>query len=252
MPPSEKCEVAIITLLAWALMVLIFLRFGAFGFSWDALNHHIYLGWMAHQSRLHLDLWPAASQSYQYPYLYLPIYELYSRGVSGTVAGVAVISLNSTAIPAVWLISNSLVAERSWTALIFRFGAVFLAFSSALVLSTFTTTVNDFFAGLPMLWAIALALIGYQRAEIGDEKNFGLAAAFLMGVSVGFKVSNIVIAVAFPILWFHCVESFRARRIFLLALWSLCGYLLAYGYWGWKMWSQFGDPYYPLLRAVLK
>lgn len=253
MPPSEKCEIIATTMVAWALMVIIFLKFGSFGFSWDALNHHIYLGWMAHHSRLDLDLWAAASQSYQYPYLYLPIYEFYSHGIDGSLVGIATISMSSIAIPAVWLISNTLVAERSWGAVIFRIGAVLLAFSSAMVLSTFATTANDFFAALPMIWAIALALISYERMKNGSaERYFGLLATFMAGVSVGLKVSNIVIAVALPLLLFHEIKALQGRRIVSFMLCSLAGYLLTYGYWGWKMWTRFGDPYYPLLQSVLK
>ena len=57
---------------------------GGIGLSWDALNHHIYLGWMVAHPRLDMDFLAAGYQSFQYPLLYWPAYTLAVSGASAT------------------------------------------------------------------------------------------------------------------------------------------------------------------------
>ena len=55
---------------------------GHIGLSWDALNHHIYLGWTAEQPRFDRDYLAALYQGYLFPYLYWPAYKLAVGGAS--------------------------------------------------------------------------------------------------------------------------------------------------------------------------
>src|SRR5438093_7895821 len=88
MTPVRR-DVGLALLTALLLFVSVPLAYGSLGLSWDALNHHFYLGWTALHPRFDLDVDPAHSQVYQYPYLYLPLYLLAAPGATGVPACMA-------------------------------------------------------------------------------------------------------------------------------------------------------------------
>ena len=225
------------------------LMLGHIGLSWDALNHHIYLGWMADQLRFDKDYLAASYQSYQYPYLYWPVYKLALGGASGVAAGMALAMLHLLAAPAIWQIARTCIPGVEWFDLVMRAIAVALAFMSGVVLSMFDSTANDLLAAIPLVWSIALALeplAGTNKNEASLRRKM-VISGLLAGVSVAFKLSNGPIAIVLPLLWVWIEGgvSARLRRLVLAGLCMVLGFLLAYGYWGWQLWTHFGNPLYP-------
>ncbi|MBC5782793.1 hypothetical protein H8N03_07530 [Ramlibacter sp. USB13] len=233
--------------------VAIPLWLGYLGISWDALNHHIYLGWTAEHPRFDRDYVAAAYQSYQFPYLYWPFYKLAMSGVSGATAGMVLALLHALAIPPVWLIARATIPGEDMFAAGMRTIAVALAFMSGLVLSLFDTTANDLLASIPLLWAYALAL-----QPIADPKASALRGAVLSGalagVALAFKLSNGFLVVALPVLWLWTGGSLPARagRCIVAGCALLAGFVACYGYWGWQLWTHFGNPMYPLYDGVFE
>ncbi|HSV45490.1 MAG TPA: hypothetical protein VLJ58_06835, partial [Ramlibacter sp.] len=119
------------------------LSLGHIGLSWDALNHHIYLGWIAEHPRFDRDHQAALYQGYLFPYVYWPAYKLASMGASGLVAGIVLALLQATIVPAVWKIANACIPGTTWFDLGMRAIAVAMAFMSCVVLSMLDTTSND-------------------------------------------------------------------------------------------------------------
>lgn len=231
-----------------ALMVSIPLARGHIGLSWDALNHHFYLGWTAEHLRFDRDYLAASYQSYQYPYLYWPAYKLAMAGASGVFAGVVLALLNAMAIPPVWSIARSCIAGDEWFHIGMRFIAVGLAFSNGVVLSMFDTTAGDLLAATPMLWAIALALkpLAQERDNRSAASRIGWSG-FFAGVSIAFKFSNGPIGIALPVLWVWAGRGLKTRTGLLVrgGVFVLAGFVLAYGFWGWQLWMHYGNPLYP-------
>lgn len=238
----------------WIVMVLGVLAFvaipiwlGRVGISWDAVNHHFYLGWTAEHPRFDKDYLAASYQAYQYPYLYWPVYKLAMLGTSGTVAGVVLALLHATAIPAAWLIARSCIPGEDLFAAGMRALAVLLAFLTAAVLSLFDATSNDLMAGIPLLWAYALALGPVAQPSV-PALRFAVGSGVLAGMAVAFKLSNGPLALMLPILWLWAPGTLGARlgRCLLAGLAVLASCALFYGYWGWQLWTHFGNPIYPL------
>lgn len=232
---------------------------GHLGISWDALNHHFYLGWTAEQPRFDRDFVAAAYQSYQFPYLYWPVYKLAMLGASGVTAGLVLALLHSSAIPPVWMITRDCIAGADGFALGMRGLAVLLAFLTGAVLSLFDATSNDLLAGVPLLWAYATALRPVADARV-DAFRWTLASGLLAGVSVAFKLSNGFMVIALPLLWLLPAGSVaaRARRVVLAGTCVVASSVIVYGYWGWQLWTHYGNPIYPLyddafagMRALL-
>ncbi|HEX5572491.1 MAG TPA: hypothetical protein VFX31_13940, partial [Ktedonobacterales bacterium] len=226
-------------------------------------NHHIYLGWTAQHPRFDRDLLAASYQSYQYPYLYWPAYQLMRVGASGVVAGIVLASLQVAVAPALWLIARACMPERSWHATVMRACAVVLALLGQVSLSLLDTTAVDGLAATPLVWAVAFALVaGTPHTAVPwltPARSIALSG-LMAGVSTGFKLSNGPLALVLPLLWIMAGAGSRQRLLNVVrgGAWTIVGFVLAYGYWGWMLWQQFGNPIFPFgdgafapLRAAL-
>lgn len=254
-----RSEPWLVLLLGTLGLVAIPLWLGYLGLSWDAVNHHIYLGWTAEHPRFDQDYLAANSQGYQFPYLYWPVYKLAMAGATGATAGIVLALLHATAIPPVWMIARSCIPGEDLFAFGMRALAVVLAFMSGLVLSLFETTSNDLLASIPLLWAYAFGLWPLARPQ-ASPLRWAIASGLCAGVAVGFKLSNGPLALMLPLLWAWPRGTFTQRLGRSVAAGSslLASYALTYGYWGWQLWTHYGNPIFPLydgsfapLRAAL-
>ncbi|WP_186511214.1 hypothetical protein [Caenimonas sedimenti] len=243
---ADIAEAAAITLAAWAAFCAIVLLRGEMGLSWDALNHHIYLGWTAAQNRFDLDVLPASYQTYQFPYLYWPVYALAAGNASGVGAGLALATLHVAAVPPLWLLARLCISEGGWWGVGLRAAAVVLAFVSGLVLTFFDSTANDLLASVPVLWAVVLSM-----GEAAPSRTRVMVAGLLGGLAVACKLSNGPLVLLLAFLWAVAPGTARVRAERLVAgcLAIGVGFVLSYGYWGWLLWRHFGNPFFPFLDA---
>jgi hypothetical protein len=241
-----KLELLALTLLASLAAASLMWSAGEFAWSWDALNHHIYLGLTAEHPRWDLDVMPASYQTYQYPYLYWPVYRLSLLDVSGQSAG-ALWSAFQTAmiLPPVWSISRHVLPEqgRVLPGWLERSAACLLALMGLVLISSLQTTANDLLSAVPLLWALAM-WVDPRR----DTARAVLAAA-LLGTAAAFKLSN---ALYFPVLlvWCWVPGSSPVRALVRLVAMGagLAGaFALVYAPWGWQLWKLTGNPFYPFL-----
>lgn len=239
-------EALLLTILAAALMAAwSFLR-GSFGWSWDALNHHIYLGMTAETPRWSKDVAAAASQTYQHPYLYWPIYRLSLLNGSGALVSAAWTATQTvlTMMP-VWALIYQMLpdAEKAWEARACRALAFFLALASLPVLGVLRTTANDALAAVPLLWALAIGLgfPGRFSAAVGS--------AGLVGVAVAFKLSNVLFLPMLAVIWWQpSPPRLPLRLVGSMALAAVVGFGITYTPWGWQLWRETGNPFYPHLE----
>lgn len=250
MTRAHWIEAILVTLAAAVAAAAVPLHAGEWAWSWDGLNHHVYLGLIAESPRWHLDVAAASVQSYQYPYLYWPVYRLSQLDIGGAWAGALwSAAMASLIVPPVWLASWRLLPAESTPAqaAFERIAACALALASVVVLSALNTTANDLLAAVPLLWGIALM----TTARPSDARA-GLAAA-LWGVSTAFKLSHVL---AVPLLavwwWQEPGRPPRWRRGLLIAACATAGFLLAHAPWGWQLWREIGNPFYPFLEALFR
>lgn len=244
-----RWEWLLICLLAWGAFAAIPLTLGEIGISWDALNHHIYLGWTAENARLDQDFVVAGYQSFQFPYLYWPVYKLAINGWSGEWAGVVLATLQVAAVPPVWMLARACMPGCTGFDIAMRLLAVVLAFMTGVVLSLFDSTSNDLMAATPLVWALALAMAPIDKARPAwlTPCRAVVLSGLCAGVAVACKLSNGPLALILPFAWFMSAPTVRGRAIQVLrgSLATLGGFALVYGYWGSLLWSHFGNPIYP-------
>jgi hypothetical protein len=248
MTKARWLEPAALAALAALLAAMVPISTGYMAWSWDALNHHVYLGLVAEGSRWALDVVPASTQSYQWPYLYWPVYRLARLDIGGAAAGAVWSGFQAAMLMLpVWHISDRLLAGGVAPvigAAADRVLASLLAFSSVLVLVGLETTANDVLATVPLLWAVAMGLRTGPSASSGQAAIVGM----LWGLSLACKLSN---ALALPLiaaitLWPQAGPPAVSRAL-LAALGAVVGFGLAYGPWGWQLWQLTGNPFYPFL-----
>jgi hypothetical protein len=250
---AHASELAVLIVAAAGLAAALPLDAGYFGWSWDALNHHIYLGYMAERPRLGQDVLAASFQSYQYPYLYWPIYRLSLLEGNGAYIGAGWAAAQAALLlPPIWLLSLRLLgdAQAPWTlsGAAERAAACALAFLSVVVLVGFETTANDLLAAVPLTWAFAV------MAATPSTNRRATVAAALWGVSAAFKFSN-AIFLPLLLLWWLLTDTRGSgtgpwRRGVMMAAGAGLGFGLAYLPWGWQLWLATGNPFYPYLQSA--
>lgn len=248
-----RWEFWLVMVLGWLAFVAVPLSLGQVSLGWDALNHHIYLGWNAEHSRLTQDFWAASSQSYQYPYTYWPVYKMAVLGWSGLWAGVVLSTINAAVVPPVWMVARVCLPGQTAFDVLMRVIAVALACLSGVVLSLLDATQNDLPAAIPLVWAYALALWPLRSVSSSVSVLTAVViAGLLAGVSVAIKLSSGPLAILMPLLWLSQPgpRVARLRRTLLGCTMAMVGYILAYAPWGWQLWHHFGNPVYPLFDHI--
>jgi hypothetical protein len=253
---SMWAEMLSVTILAWAAFAMLTWSSGGLRLSWDALNHHIYLGWIAEHPRFDRDFMPAGYQSYEYPFLYWPVYKLAVAGASAQWAGFVLATLHVLAVPPTYLVARICIPGRDAAAAAMRLLAVMLAFLTGAVLSLFDATSNDLLAAIPLIWAIALSLLATDESSGAPKAHLLVPVAGLLGgIAVACKFSNGPIAILLPLLWFFVPRGgWGTRAAFVLTggIATLAGCFLAYADWGGELWRMFGNPMYPFGEEVFK
>jgi len=248
-------EPACVTVAVWFALTALSASEGGIGLSWDAINHHIYLGWTAGSHRLDQDFLAANFQSLQFPYLYWPAYLLASHGAGPVLAAAVLSALHALSAPALWLIARALLPGDALQATTLRVMAVMLGYLSPVVLALSDNTANDLLAATPLVWAVAFGVLGLAPHLTDRARWMWVAGAGLLaGVATAFKLSNGPLVVALPVLWAIGAGPFTARaaRIVLGGMSLLAGFAATYGEWGWQLWLRYGNPLYPFYDGLFE
>lgn len=252
----HRLELPFVLLLSWLLFVSLPVQRGGIGLSWDTLNHHIYLGWVASSARFDKDYFAAASQSYQFPYLYWPIYMMAKWRFAGWQAGVVWASLHALISMPLWSICRALIQGSTWLATFFRISGVLLGLGSILIIRAPETTGNDGLAALPYLCALAVAAKGLPAgARVApDVWRRAVIVGLLGGGAVALKLSNGPLVPLLPLLCAAFLPGWTSRLalMFVCGLAILVGFWLVYGWWGWQLWQQFGNPVFPFADGLFE
>jgi hypothetical protein len=222
--------------------------------NWDLKNYHWYDAFAWLNGRLGFDLAPAQLQTYHYPLADLPFYGLVHAIPDPRI--VAFVMALPVAVAAFFLLRI--------LALVFPFdrsranGALWIGVAAVIGLTgaagtaAWGTTMNEWPSAALAMAALWLAV----RAAIEGEakRRFAcVAAAFLMGCAVALKLTYGIFAIG---LLAACAAygSMRARS--LRPLWSgvfmALGFAACYGWWGWVLWREFANPFFPYFNGVFQ
>ncbi len=220
------------------------LRFGLDA-NWDLRNYHFYSVYALLHDRYDIDIAPAQLQTWLNPSAEILNYALirYVDPHIGTAIMGAISALNLAAI----YILGRLVVSQETPVILARLIASCMAVAALftpMFWSELGTTFTDANTGLLMLAALIIA----WRFDFSNKSIF--TAGILVGLCVGFKLTNLIFAIAFvcAILVMRSERRLQA----LLVLWgALClGYLPFGATWNLFLWIKFKNPVFPFYNQV--
>lgn len=222
--------------------------------SWDLRNYHLYAAWAALHGRLGMDLAPAGMQSFFNPLPDLPYFLLGTgplQHLPRTLA--AVQGLWYGALVFVLLKLALRLAEVTGR----RFGAidmlaVLIGATGTMAVSQAGLTSNELPLAVLILSALTLSLPLCGSGVPPKPWRRVLLAGFLCGLAAGLKPTAVVYlpAIGLALLIALGARAMAWRLVVLLAVASIVGFLLAYGWWGWQLWQLTGNPVFPLFNQV--
>lgn len=214
--------------------------------NWDYFNYHAYAALQWRQDRLSQDFFAAGVQGYLNPLPFLPLAAMQALGWSALAMASAVAAFQSLNLVFTYLIARRLLVDAPGQPLRAALATALGAATVVLWSQTGSTFVD---ATLSPLALAALWLLMRRPSAAGLA-----AAGLLAGAGAGLKLTMVPCAAA---LWLATLAvpgqvGLRLRRLAQVGAWAALGFLLTYGYWGWRLAREFGSPLFPLFNAVFR
>jgi hypothetical protein len=219
--------------------------------NWDLKNYHLYNAWALLSGRIGVDVAPAQLQTWHSPLADLPFHWL-------------VTTVTEPRWVAFWMALPAAVAGfflLRTLAVLFPFdraranGALWIAAAAAVGLTgaagaaTWGTTMNEWPPAALLMAALFLAVRAAVEGERVRRRAFA-AAGLLVGCAVGLKLTYAVFALGFFVacLAFGPVRA-RLVRTATAGACAALGFVACYAWWGWILWSEFANPFFPYFNA---
>jgi hypothetical protein len=139
------------------------------------------------------------------------------------------------------------VAGRAvWIAGAFAIGA-----TGSMGLSVIGSTMNEWPPAMLLLIALSMVVVPLAAAGAVPRPRIAGASA-LVGIAMGLKLTYGVFAIAFLVALASWNPRARWREIGIACAGAAAGFLLAYGFWGWTLWREFGNPFFPYFNDVFR
>lgn len=221
---------------------------------WDFANYHYYNPWAFLNRRMGFDIAPASVNTYFNPFLDLPFYYLVHffndhprlvSSIQGAWWGALLFVFYKINL-LLWEV-NSLKGKFS-VLLSLAIGAT--GFATFMQMGTSSNEVQTAFFILSGFYLLFNEICGSSEQRTAVVFSAGL----IMGAAMGLKPTAIVYCLgAGSTLLLYCRQlKSPLQSVLGFVGGGLLGYLLTNGYWMFKLWKQFGNPFFPFLNAVFK
>ena len=207
--------------------------------NWDLRNYHYYDAYAFLTGRLGWDLVPAQVQTFHNPLPDLPFYAMVQAIPSPRViAFLMAVPAGIAAFLLLRLLARLFpedMPDRAWWIV----AAFAIGVTGASGRAMLGCTMNE--------WPPAMLLM----AALACESPVLAGAA--LGLAVGAKLTYAVFA--FGMLLANLGSSpwrMSVRRSALFAASLFAGFLAAYGFWGFTLWQQFGNPFFPYFNDIFR
>ena len=243
-------------------LILFLVVFGAisvhykFEVLWDWANYHFYNPWAFLNDRWGYDVVPAGINSFFNPLIDLPLYLMFEAWNEHPGVIVFVQGFWAGAVAFVFYkIIRLFFSENSWkdyglSGLAFVFGITSWPFFIQIGTST-----NEMSVSLLVLisWWLILREIKNNSTMMLHGRVF-LIAGFLLGSAAGLKLTAITYCISSGAALILCYRLLRpfSKVLGLFVLGGLLGFLLTNGFWMWRLYESFGNPFFPLFNNIFQ
>lgn len=218
---------------------------------WDTLDYHLYAGFSALHDRFSYDYFPAGSQSYFNPYVYVPFYLL---AVSGLPA-IAVASILAIVQSAILWLTYEITLEvappcSSRMRMTMGLCAVALAFVNPVLINQLGSSFSDVITAEVVVAAWLVLVRSIRRPRLG----LVFLAGALLGIASALKLTNSVHAISAGVLVLFLPTTWRSKARYTLwfAAAIAASFIIVCAPWSIRLEQHFGNPLFPLLNGVFR
>ena len=218
--------------------------------NWDFYNYHLYAAHALVNDRLSQDFMAASMQGYLNPFLYLPTYWMIMADWPSVFIRLALALIHSLNILLLWKIFEQVIApgvnNRNYYVLL----GVLLGVSAPVFLATLGTTFLDPTISVLVLFGLLLLCTG-TRDSANFSTGIGIAGLFL-GMAAGLKPTNAiyVISAGGALLIMLGIRSRTLKVLFYFGIAAFAGWLITGGWWAWKLYAEFRNPFFPMFNNI--
>lgn len=209
--------------------------------NWDLQNYHLYgpHAWL--QGRTVLDIAPAQLQGWHNPLLDVPLYLMVRAGWHGAAIGIWLTLPFMVAL--YFLLRLQALVFPGIITLLDSLALALLASAGAAAFAAIGTTFNDAFVAA----GVVTALYFLVRPDIGIASLARWClAGVVLGATAGLKLTAAVYCLGLAFAAMAVTPCSKApSRLLALLLGGVLGIVLTYGYWGWHLYQQHGNPVFP-------
>ena len=219
--------------------------------NWDTLDYHFYAGFSALHDRFGSDYFPAGSQTYFNPYVYVPFYLLASSGLPAVVDATILAAAQSGILWLTYEIAIAVSGSGNPRARIaIAIAAVLLAFGNPILINQFGSSYADVTTA-ELVLAGWLLLVLAVRAPSAKHV---ILAGLLLGIASALKLTNSLHALCAGLLLFFIPVRWPVRIRYMVAF----GAALAISFalvcmpWALRLEQHFGNPFFPLFNEIFR
>ena len=214
--------------------------------NWDLQNYHYYNPWAWWNGRIFdWDVAAAQIQTFHNPLLDFPFLAMVSAAWPPRVIAFVLAMPAALAWFFVYKLAGILFASLPAPGRALAIAcALAIGATSAMGVGALANTMNEW----PLAALLVFALWWLVRAADAGESN-ERSALLVAGLAAGFATGAKLTAAPFPLAM--CVAlALRGPRLRVsepawFALGAACGFAVAYGAWGYALWTHFGNPVFP-------
>src|SRR6185437_81769 len=175
---------------------------------WDTLDYHFYAGFSALHDRFSYDYFPAGSQSYFNPYVYVPFYLLAVSGLPAIAAASILAIVQSAILWFTYELTLEVAPPRSpRTRLTMGLCAVALAFANPILINQFGSSFSDVITAEIVVAAWLLLVRSIRLPRVG----LVIFAGALLGIASALKLTNCVHALSAGVVILFLPVGWRSK-----------------------------------------
>lgn len=218
--------------------------------SWDLLNYHLYNAHAFLNDRFARDLMPSQLQYFFNPLLDVPFYWLATSLPPHVAYSILAAVQGLNGIPLFMICYAALQSSAPRSRTLLSLILTVLGLSGAMAMSEIGMVYYDNVLSL----AVLLSLVMILRLQ---EKTTPLAlflCGLPLGLATGLKLPAAIFCVGGCGAFFLTQQDFKIqfKTAFIFGLGILAGMAVTYGWWGWIMWSRFGNPFFPHFNMLFR
>ncbi len=217
--------------------------------SFDVRNYHIYNPYAFLNNRMTTDIMPADIQSYFNPLLDVPYY-LMIKHLNNFPYLVAFIQGFSYALLIFITYKIAKFIFEGSNKNLYILLSVIIGSTGALTLYNIGTLTHDIFVGDIVLISIYLILKVIKKHSYINTLLSGILLGSICGLKLTAGIFGFAIICSLPFFYKEVNKPIKTICLFVTSV--FIGFLITNGFWMWKLYSIFHNPFFPYFNSIFK